>query len=341
MQLAETEASFSAAARLVRQTGSYPRDRAVAVAGLSALLGGALLGGVVVSAALSALVHKAVGGVAFLALCLGVALGLVPYVERRFFAMRCAFTFLVTEALLRRSAIPPTGTAEAAQRFLAGRFGDLAGPAYDAHMEVRRTVSSFFRSFDRLGDVLPLDVGPARSALGWVVDRVAPHVADVALSHALAVNAADPAAASDDAVTLVAQNPRPLLGAAVKGWLFERALGSLVGGVTLALFGAASFAAVAAAATLAASSSGVPTEGAQAAGLIAGAFAAVLVGGPAAWLATWFVRSAFLEPVSLAMLLIRYHATVQGQTVDPSIRAGLRQAQRASDGARGLASFFE
>ncbi len=47
------------------------------------------------------------------------------------------------------------------------------------------------------------------------------------------------------------------------------------------------------------------------------------------------------EGGSLAMLLIRYHATVQGQTVDPSIRAGLRQAQRASDGARGLASFFE
>jgi len=292
LSLAETDATLSAAARLVRQTGSYPRDRAAAVAGQSALLAGSLIGGVIVTALLATFVHRAVGGVVFLAVCLGVALALLPSIERRFFAMRCALTFLITEALLRRGAIPQTGTAEAAQRFLADRFGDLAGPLYDAYMNVRRTVGSFFRTFDRLDEVLPIDFGPARSALGWLVDRVAPHIADLALSYTVASNRADYPEAADDAVALVAQNPRALLGTAVRAWLYERIINSIVGA-------------------------------------------------PVAWLVTWFLRTAFLEPISLTMLLIRFHMTIQGQAVDPTIRARLRQAQQASDGAHGLASLFD
>lgn len=341
LPLSETDPSLSAAARLVRQTGSYPRDRAAAVAGQSALLAGSLVGGVVVTALLASFVHRAAAGVVFLAVCLGVALVLLPSIERRFFAMRCALTFLVTEMLLRRSALPQTGTAEAAQRFLAERFGDLAGPLYDAHMSVRRTVGSFFRTFDRLDDVLPVDFGPARSVLGWLVDRVAPHIADLALSYTVASNRSDYAEAADDAVALVAQNPRALLGTAVRAWAYERALNAVVGGVTLAVFGGATFAAVAAAATSAASSSAVPADGAQAIGLIAATFAALLVGAPVAWLVTWFLRTAFLEPISLTMLLIRFHVTIQGQAVDPTIRARLHQAQRASSGAHGLASLFD
>ncbi len=338
--IAEREASFSAAARVVRQTGSYPRERASAVMGLTGLVAGALVAGIALTAVIS-FVSRAAAGVVFLAVCLGIALGLMPVIERRFFAMRCAFTFLATEALLRRSAIPQSGTGEAAKQFLAQRFGDLAGPVYDAHMEVRRRVGQFFRTFDRVSDLLPIDVGPLRSALGWMVDRIAPRIADLALSHAITRNDADYATSADDAVTYVAQNAKALLSTATRAWITERALGWIVGSLTLAVSGGATFAIVGALTTRAAANANVPTEGAQTIGIFAAVFAAVLVGGAFAAVASWFVRLAFIEPVCLTMLLVRYHVTIQGQAVDPSVRAKLHEAPRAMSSANKLASLFE
>ncbi len=338
--IAEREATFFAARRLVQQTGTYPRERASAVIGLTGLVGGALVAGIALTAALS-FVSRAAAGVVFLAVCLGIALGLMPVIERRFFAMRCAFAFLVTEALLRRSQIPQQNTGEVAKQFLTQRFGDLAGPVYDAHMEVRRRVGMFFRTFDRVSDLLPIDVGPVRSVLGFIVDRIAPHIADLALSFAITRGDADYASAADDAVAYVAQNARAMISTATRAWITERALGWLVGLVTLAVSGGATFAIVASLATSAANSANVPTEGAQTIGLVAAAFAAVLIGGSFAALASWFVRLAFIEPACLTMLIVRFHATIQGQTVDPSVRAKLHESPRAMGAANRLASLFE
>lgn len=297
--------------------------------------------GIVVTSVLAMYVSKAAAGVVFLALVLGLALGLVPLVERRFFAMRCAFTFLVTEVLLRRGAIPPENTAEAAQQFLTGRFGDLAGPVCDAHNHVVRKVGSFFRTFDRLDEILPVDLGPVRSALGFVVDRVAPHIADLALSYALSRGATDYEQSADDAITYVAQNPKALLGTAVRAWITQRILGALVAMVTLVLFGGATLAAVGAMTARAVSQSGMPAEAQTTVGIFAAIFAAVLVGAPFASLASWFIRTAFLEPVSLTMLLIRFHATIQGQPLDPTIRARLNHAHGTLRATDRLANLFD
>ncbi len=338
--LAEREASFSSASRIVKRTGSYPRERASAVIGLTGLVAGALVAGIALTAALS-FVSRPVAGIVFLAVCLGIALGLMPLVERRFFSMRCAFAFLVTEALLQRSAIPQSGTADAAKQFLSQRFGDLAGPVYEAHMDVRRRVSRFFRTFDRVSDILPIDVGPVRSLLGWLVDRVAPHIADLALSFAVTRGDGDYATAADDAVTYVAQNAKALLGTATRAWLTERALGWTVGSLALALSGGATFAVVQSLATRAASGGSIPAEGAQTIGIFAALFAAVLVGGAFAALASWFVRLAFIEPVCLTMLMIRFHATIQGQQVDQALRAKLNDAHRAMGTTSRLAGLFD
>lgn len=337
--LAEREATFSAAVRVVRRTGSYPRDRALAVLGHTGLVAGALVAGIALTAGLS-LVSRAAAGVVFLLVCLGLALGLMPLIERRFFAMRCALAFLVTEVLLQRGAVPASGTTDAATGFLAQRFGELAGPVYDAHIDVRRRAQRLLRTVDGLGDLLPIDVGPLRSLAGWLVDRVAPRVADLALSHAVA-RGGDYATAADDAVTYVAQNARPLLGTATRAWLIERALGWLAGAVALVVAGGATFAAVGALTARAAAGAEVPAEGAQALGIVAALFAATLVGGAFSALASWFVRLAFIEPVCLAMLLIRFHATIQGQPVDAALRARLDDAHHAMGATNHLADLLE
>ena len=102
----ETDASFTAAARIVRGTGSYPMERALAVVAQLGVLGGVLLGGIVLTALLTLYVHKAAGAVVFLLLCLGVAFLLMPAIDRRLWAMRAALTFLVTRQLLTGEAAP-------------------------------------------------------------------------------------------------------------------------------------------------------------------------------------------------------------------------------------------
>lgn len=58
-------------------------------------------------------------------------------------------------------------------------------------------------------------------------------------------------------------------------------------------------------------------------------------------LASWFVRLAFIEPVCLTMLIVRFHTTSQGQAIDASVRAALDAAPRAVSSTRRLASPFE
>ena len=86
-RLSEQNATFFAAAGIVRKTGSYPLERAIAVLGQMALLGGTLTIGILLTAVLGMYVHKAAAAIVFLVLVLGIALGLMPLIERRLWAI--------------------------------------------------------------------------------------------------------------------------------------------------------------------------------------------------------------------------------------------------------------
>ncbi len=321
-----SDAGFLASRRIVKQTGTYPRERAIAVAGLAGAIGGALFLVIVITGVLATLVSTAAAGVVFLVAVIALAFVGMPYVERRFFAMRCAFAFLATEVLMGRGAnVPTSNTSSAATAFLEQHYGDLKA-IYETHRGVQNLVRSFFRTFDRLDSILPIDLKPVRDAVNWIVQRVSPRVADLAISHAFARGQRDFAEAGKDTVALIAQNPKPLLGMAVRAHLTERVLGGVIGGLTFVVSFASVFFLAGAIATSAASGTDVPTEGAQALGAFTAVFAAFFVGAPIAWLVSWFVRTAWLEPVTLTMILVRFNAVTHGQAVDPAMRARLDAA---------------
>ena len=224
---------FFDAAKLVKRTGSYTRERAVVLVGLSGVLAGALVATILVTGALSFL-SKAAAGVVFLVAVLAAVFLLMPYIDRKFFSMRAAFAFLITEVIVRGSGPQAGSPTERAKAFLTERFGDL-GPVCDAHQDVRRIVTSFFRTFDKIDELLPIDLGPVRRALAFLVDRIAPRVADLAISFAVARGDRDFAEASKDAVALVAQNPKTLLSTAIRAYVTERIIGGTVGFIAMSV----------------------------------------------------------------------------------------------------------
>jgi hypothetical protein len=337
--LSEREATFFAAAGVVRKTGSYPMERALAVAGHAGMFAGALIVGIGLTVGAS-YIHKVAAGIVFLALCLGLVFGLLPYVEKRFWAMRAAFAYLVTEMLVRGKPSPTTNASGMAQDFLTQQFGDL-GPIAEAHNQVQRIVSSFFKTFDKLDAMLPIDLGPVRKAMAWVTDKISPRIADLALSFAIARGDRDFTEASKDAVAYVAQNPKPIIGTAIRAYITEKVIGGTIGFIFMSIGFAAVFAIVNSMAGDAAATSGMPTEGAQTVGIFAAGFSALLVGIPVGALASWFIRTAFIEPIALTMLIIRFHATIQGQAVDPAMRARIQSASGELREARGVMSFLD
>lgn len=332
------DAGFFASASVVRKTGSYPRQRAVAVAGTAAMLFGALVAAIGLTVGIS-FASKAASGVVFLVAVLAIAFLLMPYIDKKLFAMRAAYAYIATEVIVRNRAIPDGDTAGMAQGLIEQQLGAL-GPVCDAHNDVQRIVRAFFRGFDKLDQMLPIDLGPVRSALAWVVDRVAPRIADICLSHAFARGERDFTNASKDAVALVAQNPKAIVGIAVRAYVTERTLSGIAGFVFSAVCCAGVFFAVHAATGSAMSDSGLPAEGAEVASIFAAIFSAALVGLPLGALLSWFLRAAFLEPVGLAMILTRFHAVTAGQRVDPAMRARIDQIAGNADTSSGLASFF-
>lgn len=338
-QATATSVGFFDAAGVVKKTGSYSRERAVVLLGLSGILVGALVATILVTGALS-YVSKAAAGVVFLAACLAAVFLLMPYIDRKFFAMRAAFAFLVTEVIVRGGSNAEGSPSARAQAFLTERFGDL-GPVCDAHQDVRRIVVSFFRTFDKIDQLLPIDLGPVRNALAFLVDRISPRIADLAISLAVARGDRDFGEASKDAIAYVAQNPKPLLGTAIRAYITERFLGGTIGFVTMSISFAAVFAAVNAAAGSAAASSGMPSEGATTVGLFAAIFSALLVGVPIGALVSWFVRTAWLEPIALTMLVVRFHSTIAGQPVDPAMRARIATAAGDMKQVGKLAGLFD
>ena len=83
--LTENDATFAAGMRLVRKTGTYPKDRVLAVAGYAGATAGVLIVTIVLTALLSS-VSKLAASVVFLVGVVGVFLGLSFYVDRKLFA---------------------------------------------------------------------------------------------------------------------------------------------------------------------------------------------------------------------------------------------------------------
>lgn len=179
------------------------------------------------------------------------------------------------------------------RRIVTEKFAQ-ANVLYGLHALIRGVVDSLHRTLDWVTELLPIPGLESLSNLVSIALRGATRYIDkVIFSYNLARGDVDPWTSSREGLVYYAQNARPVLTTAIWSVVLER-VASLVLWIILLV--------PAALITLALPNSMRETGG------IATILIAALLAGP--------IRAAFIKPVFLIMMIVRFHAIVEGQPIN-------------------------
>jgi hypothetical protein len=179
------------------------------------------------------------------------------------------------------------------RRVVTERFGQ-ANVLFGLNALVRGVVEAFHRTVNWIGELLPIPGLESITQLITMVLRAATRYLDkVIFSYNLARGDVDPWQSGREGLIYYCQNARPVLKTAIWSVLLERACSIVLWLVLLA---------PAALITLA-----LPASARETGGLMTVLVALLLVGP---------LRAAFIKPVFLIMMMVRFHAAVEGQAIN-------------------------
>jgi hypothetical protein len=208
--------------------------------------------------------------------------------------LACGHVAVLTELITRGQVGNGTEPMLAyGRRVVTERFGQV-NALYALNLTVRGILVAFHRSLDWIGEILPI---PGLDGLANVVNiilRAATRYLDkVILSYNLARGDEDPWRGAREGVIYYAQNAMPILKTAIWIVILERAL-------TFALW----LVLLAPAATI---TWMLPRSIHEVAGIVTILIAAILAGP---------LRAAFLKPLFLIMMMVRFHALIENQPIN-------------------------
>jgi hypothetical protein len=173
------------------------------------------------------------------------------------------------------------------------RFGQV-NALYALNLMVRGVLAAFHRTLDWIGEILPIPGLEGLANLANVILRAATRYLDkVILSYNLARGDVEPWQGAREGMVYYAQNAVPILKTAVWIVILERALTIVLWLLLLA---------PAAAITLM-----LPGSVREMGGLVTILVAAILAGP---------LRAAFLKPLFLIMMMVRFHALIENQPIN-------------------------
>ncbi len=210
--------------------------------------------------------------------------------------IECGHVAVLT-ALITQGQLPSTNEGQFAygKRVVLARIGQET-LLYGLNALVRGIVQSLHRTLDWLAETLPIPGLEGVSRLINIVLNGATRYLDkMIFSYSLVREDEDVWQSSREGLVYYAQNVRPILKTAIWTVVLERVL-------TVVLF--LLLLAPAAAVTLA-----LPATVREVGGVMTVAVA-LLLAGP--------LRAAFLKPIFLTMLLVRFHSAIEGQAIDPA-----------------------
>jgi hypothetical protein len=179
------------------------------------------------------------------------------------------------------------------KRVVTERFGQV-NALYGLNLMVRGILATFHRTLDWLGEILPVPGLEGIANLVNIILRAATRYLDkVILSYNLARGDEDPWTGAREGMVYYAQNAMPILKTAVWIVVLERALTVLLWLLLLA---------PAAAITVM-----LPRSVHEQAGIVTILVAAILAGP---------LRAAFLKPLFLIMMMVRFHALIENQPIN-------------------------
>ncbi|MCW3476868.1 hypothetical protein [Limobrevibacterium gyesilva] len=159
---------------------------------------------------------------------------------------------------------------------------------------VRGVVEAFHRTLDWIADLVPIPGLDSLSHLVNMVLKAATRYLDkVIFSYNLARSDEDPWRSSREGLVYYTQNARPVLKMAIWSVILERAMSVALWFVLLVPAGLITLA--------------LPQSARELGGLMT-VLIAVLLAGP--------LRAAFIKPLFLIMMTVRFHATIEGQPIN-------------------------
>ncbi len=179
------------------------------------------------------------------------------------------------------------------KRVVTERFGQV-NALYALNLMVRGILASFHRTLDWVGEVLPIPGLEGLASLVNIILRAATRYLDkVILSYNLARGDAEPWQGAREGMVYYAQNAVPILKTAVWIVILERVLTVVLWLLLLVPAGAITLM--------------LPHAVHEQAGIVT-ILVAALLAGP--------LRAAFLKPLFLIMMMVRFHALIENQPIN-------------------------
>ena len=183
---------------------------------------------------------------------------------------------------------------------------------------VRGVVDSFHRTLDWIADMLPIPgLESVANVINVVLRGATRYLDKVIFSYTIARGEEEPWRSSREGLIYYAQNARPILKTAVWSVVLERVLTVLLCVVLLIPAGFITLA--------------LPQPMREWGGIMT-VLVAILLAGP--------LRAAFIKPLFLIMMMVRFHTAIEGQTINPEWDARLSSlsSQFRDMGAQAAAS---
>lgn len=179
------------------------------------------------------------------------------------------------------------------KRVVTERFGQV-NVLYGLNMLVRGILQTFHRTLDWIAETLPIPGLEGLASLINIVLRAATRYLDkVILSYNLARNDGDPWRGAREGIVYYAQNAKPILKTAIWIVIMERVLTVLLWLLLLVPAGAITWM--------------LPRAVHESAGIVT-LLVAALLAGP--------LRAAFIKPLFLIMMMVRFHALIENQPIN-------------------------
>jgi len=227
-----------------------------------------------------------------------VLYGLIWYALLRYalHVLACGHVAILTELILHNRTGPPgEGMVAYGIRVVRGRFAEIT-VLYGLHAIVRGVVDSFNRTIDFFAELFPIPGVESVMHLVNLVLRASTRYADKAIfSYDIARGDANPWRNSQDGVIYYCQNAKDILKKSLWLVILDKLLIVLL---WLLLLGPAVGIALLLPSTL--------REWGTAAYLLIAALLA------------WSIHSAFIKPLFMVIILVKYHTLIEGQPINES-----------------------
>jgi len=179
------------------------------------------------------------------------------------------------------------------KRVVTERFGQV-NALFALNMLVRGILQAFHRTLDWIAEMLPIPGLESLANLANLILRAATRYLDkVILSYNLARNDGDPWRGAREGIVYYAQNAKEILKTSVWSVILERVLSVVLWLLLLAPAGAITWM--------------MPASAREAGGVVTILVALLLVGP---------LRAAFIKPLFLIMMMVRFHALIENQPIN-------------------------